>query len=77
MAHNANVARLIGRQVAHQCLGSFNPFWFHHWIHEGIAMLFAIDAINKVVFFNVILFTQSKKFIIYIIYHFYIFVIHH
>jgi len=44
------VARLIGRQVAHQCFGFFNPSWFYHWIHEGIAMLFAADAINKVVY---------------------------
>jgi len=43
------VARLIGRQVAHQCFGFFNPSWFYHWIHEGIAMLFAADAINKVI----------------------------
>jgi len=61
IAHKANVARLIGHQVAHQCFGFLNPFWFYHWIHEGIAMLFAVDAINKVVSFNIILFIQSKK----------------
>jgi len=49
IAHKANVARLIGRQVAHQCFGFFNPSWFYHWIHNGIAMLFAADAINQVV----------------------------
>jgi len=48
IAHKANMARLIGRQVAHQCFGFFNPSWFYHWILEGIAMLFAADAINKV-----------------------------
>jgi len=43
------VARLIGHQVVHQCFGFINPSWFNHWIHNGIAMLFAADAINKVI----------------------------
>jgi len=46
-----DMARLIGREMAKHCFNNFgNSFWWStSWFNEGTAMLFAVDAINKVV----------------------------
>jgi len=56
-ARKINVARLLGREMAHQCFNNFgNPFWWStSWFNEGTAMLFAVDAINKVVLLKIFL----------------------
>jgi len=48
------VARLIARKIAYQWLGNaVNPSWWSDaWMNEGIATLFGMDAINKVIFLS-------------------------
>jgi len=48
------VARLIARKIAYQWFGNVvNPSWWSDaWMNEGIATLFGMDAINKVIFLS-------------------------
>jgi len=48
------VARLIARKIAYQLFSNaVNPSWWSDaWMNMGIATLFGMDAINKVIFLS-------------------------
>jgi len=50
IAHKVEVAQLIGYKMTYQLFGNIvSPSWWSYlWLHEGLSVLFGIDAINKV-----------------------------
>jgi len=46
--HKTEIARLIAPKIAYQWFSNILSSWSHFWLHDGLATLFAEEAIVKV-----------------------------